>query len=120
MNGPPSTDRRNFFHLSVRISKRPLTKRNRKFENAVLTLKKSEWSEGVSTNIFFKLFVALRASSGVREMSMGTDTTWVGKKPLRRIGGMSDALAIAADLGFSVSAPPTQVPPDSSLGVFSL
>ncbi|KAL5865261.1 hypothetical protein ACOSQ3_002775 [Xanthoceras sorbifolium] len=41
-------------------------------------------------------------------MSMGSDTTWVGKKPLRRIGGMSDALSIAADLGFSVSAPPSQ------------
>ncbi|XVF31802.1 hypothetical protein REPUB_Repub17cG0024300 [Reevesia pubescens] len=41
-------------------------------------------------------------------MSMGSDTTWVGKKPLRRIGGMSDALSIAADLGFSVPAPPSQ------------
>ncbi|KAG8642241.1 hypothetical protein MANES_12G070000v8 [Manihot esculenta] len=41
-------------------------------------------------------------------MSMGTDTTWVGKKPLRRIGGMSDALSIAADLGFSVAPPPSQ------------
>ncbi|KAK0589964.1 hypothetical protein LWI29_020692 [Acer saccharum] len=41
-------------------------------------------------------------------MSMGSDTTWVGKKPLRRIGGMSDALSIASDLGFSVSAPPSQ------------
>eukprot|EP00250_Pteridium_aquilinum_P030199 c40831_g1_i1 orf=461-1396(-) len=30
------------------------------------------------------------------------DTAWVGKKPLRRLGGMADALAIAADLGFSV------------------
>ncbi|GLT28312.1 hypothetical protein SLA2020_032540 [Shorea laevis] len=41
-------------------------------------------------------------------MSMGSDTTWVGKKPLRRIGGMSDALSIAADLGFSVPPPPSQ------------
>ncbi|XP_022947042.1 AUGMIN subunit 2-like [Cucurbita moschata] len=41
-------------------------------------------------------------------MSMGGDTTWVGKKPLRRIGGMSDALSIAADLGFSVAPPPSQ------------
>nr|DAD24045.1 TPA_asm: hypothetical protein HUJ06_025508 [Nelumbo nucifera] len=40
-------------------------------------------------------------------MSMGSDTTWVGKKPLRRLGGMSDALSLAADLGFSVS-PPSQ------------
>ncbi|GLU04031.1 hypothetical protein SLE2022_211980 [Rubroshorea leprosula] len=37
---------------------------------------------------------------------MGSDTTWVGKKPLRRIGGMSYALSIAADLGFSVPLPP--------------
>jgi hypothetical protein len=42
-------------------------------------------------------------------MSMGNDTTWVGKKPIRRIGGMSDALSIAADLGFSVASPPSQV-----------
>ncbi|GLT94065.1 hypothetical protein SLE2022_118260 [Rubroshorea leprosula] len=41
-------------------------------------------------------------------MSMGSDTTWVGKKPLRRIGGMSDALSIAADLGFSVPPPSSQ------------
>ena len=46
-------------------------------------------------------------------MSMGSDSTWVGKKPLRRIGGMSDALSIASDLGFSVAAPPTQVKPQS-------
>lgn len=38
----------------------------------------------------------------------GGDTTWVGKKPLRRVGGMSDALSIAADLGFSVPPPPSQ------------
>lgn len=42
-------------------------------------------------------------------MSMGSDTSWVGKKPLRRLGGMSDALSIAADLGFSVNPPPSQV-----------
>ncbi|XWS30988.1 hypothetical protein CRYUN_Cryun23aG0039000 [Craigia yunnanensis] len=41
-------------------------------------------------------------------MSMGSDTTWVGRKPWRRIGGMSDALSIAADLGFSVPPPPSQ------------
>ncbi|KAG6748697.1 hypothetical protein POTOM_048629 [Populus tomentosa] len=41
-------------------------------------------------------------------MSMGSDTTWVGKKPIRRIGGMSDALSIAADLGFVVASPPSQ------------
>ncbi|CAA2934515.1 AUGMIN subunit 2 [Olea europaea subsp. europaea] len=41
-------------------------------------------------------------------MSMGSDTTWVGKKPLKRVGGMSDALSIAADLGFSVPPPPSQ------------
>ncbi|WCJ37496.1 AUGMIN subunit 2 [Euphorbia peplus] len=41
-------------------------------------------------------------------MSMGSDNTWVGRKPLRRIGGMSDALSIAADLGFSVAPLPSQ------------
>ncbi|CAL5336382.1 unnamed protein product [Camellia sinensis] len=40
-------------------------------------------------------------------MSMGSDTTWVSKKPLRRLGGMSDALSIASDLGFSLP-PPSQ------------
>lgn len=40
-------------------------------------------------------------------MSMGSDTSWVGRKPIRRIGGMSDALSIAADLGFSVAPPPS-------------
>ncbi|KAM7277094.1 hypothetical protein ACFE04_018960 [Oxalis oulophora] len=41
-------------------------------------------------------------------MSMGSsDSTWVGRKPIRRIGGMSDALSIAADLGFSVAPPPS-------------
>lgn len=39
---------------------------------------------------------------------MGSDTSWVGRKPIRRIGGMSDALSIAADLGFSVAPPPSQ------------
>ncbi|XP_042058758.1 AUGMIN subunit 2-like [Salvia splendens] len=43
-----------------------------------------------------------------RVMSMGGDTIWVGKKPLRRVGGMSDALSIAADLGFSFAPPPSQ------------
>ncbi|KAI3866698.1 hypothetical protein MKW92_048920 [Papaver armeniacum] len=41
-------------------------------------------------------------------MSMGNDSTWVGRKPTRRLGGMSDALSIAADLGFSVPPPPAQ------------
>ncbi|KAH7842604.1 hypothetical protein Vadar_007194 [Vaccinium darrowii] len=41
-------------------------------------------------------------------MSIGGDTTWVGRKPIRRLGGMSDALSIAADLGFSVPPPPSQ------------
>ncbi|KAF9622413.1 hypothetical protein IFM89_031216 [Coptis chinensis] len=41
-------------------------------------------------------------------MSLGSDTTWVGKKPLRRLGGMSDALSIASDLGFILPPPPTQ------------
>ncbi|EFJ17288.1 hypothetical protein SELMODRAFT_115170 [Selaginella moellendorffii] len=30
------------------------------------------------------------------------DMGWVGKKPLRRLGGMADALAIATELGYSV------------------
>lgn len=56
--------------------------------------------------------ISARPCLGWRKMSMGSDTgsTWVGKKPLRRIGGMSDALSIAADLGFSVAPPPSQVP----------
>ncbi|GLJ31491.1 hypothetical protein SUGI_0631950 [Cryptomeria japonica] len=32
----------------------------------------------------------------------GGDTAWVGKKPLKRLGGMADALQIASDLGFSL------------------
>lgn len=40
---------------------------------------------------------------------MGSDSTWVGRKPMRRLGGMSDALSIAAELGFSVPPPPSQV-----------
>lgn len=47
--------------------------------------------------------------SNSQEMSMGSDSTWVGRKPMRRIGGMSDALSIASDLGFSLSSPPSQV-----------
>ncbi|KAD6794428.1 hypothetical protein E3N88_05324 [Mikania micrantha] len=39
----------------------------------------------------------------------GSDSGWVGRKPLRRLGGMSDALSIAADLGFTVAPPPSQV-----------
>lgn len=38
----------------------------------------------------------------------GSDSSWVGRKPLRRLGGMSDALSIAAELGFSVAPPPSQ------------
>ncbi|CAN7115409.1 hypothetical protein BRARA_C01684 [Brassica rapa] len=41
-------------------------------------------------------------------MSMGSDSTWVGKKPIRRIGGFSDALSIASDLGYAVAPPPSQ------------
>ncbi|KAM0024498.1 putative cathepsin H [Helianthus debilis subsp. tardiflorus] len=36
----------------------------------------------------------------------GSDGSWVGRKLLRRLGGMSDALSIAANLGFSVAPPP--------------
>ncbi|KAF3626804.1 glycosyl hydrolase family 9 family protein [Capsicum annuum] len=41
-------------------------------------------------------------------MGSDTTTTWVGRKPMRRLGGMSDALSIAAELGFSVPPPPSQ------------
>ncbi|XP_048610808.1 AUGMIN subunit 2 isoform X2 [Brassica napus] len=41
-------------------------------------------------------------------MSMGSDSTWVGKKPIRRIGGLADALSIASDLGYAVAPPPNQ------------
>ena len=42
------------------------------------------------------------------KMSTGSDnsSSWVGKKPLRRVGCMSDALSIASDLGFHISSPP--------------
>lgn len=43
------------------------------------------------------------------KMSMASESSWVGRKPVKRIGGMSDALSIAADLGFSVSPAPSQV-----------
>lgn len=36
---------------------------------------------------------------------MGNESSWVGRKAVKRIGGMSDALSIAADLGFNVSSP---------------
>jgi HAUS augmin-like complex subunit 2 len=39
---------------------------------------------------------------------MVNESSWVGKKPLRRLGGMSDALSIAADLGFSIPPTPSQ------------
>ncbi|GAB2228747.1 hypothetical protein Droror1_Dr00022876 [Drosera rotundifolia] len=45
---------------------------------------------------------------------MTTTTSWVGKKPVRRVGGMSDALSIASDLGFRLSSPSPQPPPPSS------
>ncbi|XP_058110623.1 AUGMIN subunit 2 [Magnolia sinica] len=38
-------------------------------------------------------------------ISSNSDTSWVGKKPIRRLGGMADALSIATDLGFSVPPP---------------
>ncbi|CAL0300635.1 unnamed protein product [Lupinus luteus] len=49
-------------------------------------------------------------------MSMGNESNWVGKKPLRRIGGMSDALSIASDLGFSLSPLPPQEPLQNPTG----
>lgn len=38
-------------------------------------------------------------------MSVGGEPAWVGKKPPKRLGGMAEALSIAADLGFSMPAP---------------
>lgn len=38
---------------------------------------------------------------------MGSESSWVGRKAVKRIGGMSDALSIAADLGFSISPSPS-------------
>ncbi|GAB4845332.1 AUGMIN subunit 2 [Ancistrocladus abbreviatus] len=46
-----------------------------------------------------------RRSVGRAKMSTGSDTSWVGKKPIRRVGGMSDVLSIASELGFQVSHP---------------
>ncbi|PNX91815.1 hypothetical protein L195_g014940 [Trifolium pratense] len=40
-------------------------------------------------------------------MSMTNESSWVGRKAVKRIGGMSDALSIAADLGFTVSSTPS-------------
>ncbi|KAF6137020.1 hypothetical protein GIB67_030784 [Kingdonia uniflora] len=45
-------------------------------------------------------------------MSMGGDPTGVGKKLLRRLGGMSDALSIASNLGFSIPPPPSSTQED--------
>lgn len=43
-------------------------------------------------------------------MSMSSKSSWVGRKPVKRAGGMSDALSIATDLGYSVSTPSSKVP----------
>lgn len=42
-------------------------------------------------------------------MSAGGEPAWIGKKPPKRLGGMAEALSIAADLGFSIP-PPITVP----------
>ncbi|OIT18757.1 augmin subunit 2 [Nicotiana attenuata] len=39
-------------------------------------------------------------------MGSESNPTWVGRKPMRRLGGMSDALSIASELGFSLPTPP--------------
>jgi HAUS augmin-like complex subunit 2 len=52
--------------------------------------------------VFFS-FILL---SGLK-MSMTNESSWVGRKAVKRIGGMSDALSIAADLGFTVSSTPS-------------
>ncbi|KAI3681424.1 hypothetical protein L6452_36219 [Arctium lappa] len=38
----------------------------------------------------------------------GSDTSWVEERPMRQLGGMSEALSIAAHLGFPVRFPPSQ------------
>ncbi|KVH89284.1 hypothetical protein Ccrd_008729, partial [Cynara cardunculus var. scolymus] len=38
----------------------------------------------------------------------GSDSRWVEEKPTRQNGGMSDALSIAAHIGFPVLSPPSQ------------
>nr|GMD90857.1 AUGMIN subunit 2 [Ipomoea batatas] len=47
---------------------------------------------------------------------IGSESALVGRKPARRLGGMSDALSIAADIGFSVSPSPSQEEVKSLLG----
>ncbi|MCI04899.1 haus augmin-like complex subunit 2 [Trifolium medium] len=42
-------------------------------------------------------------------MLMSSKSSWVRRKPVKRIGGMSNALSIATHLGFSVSTPSPQV-----------
>ncbi|WJX20874.1 AUGMIN subunit 2 [Trifolium repens] len=39
---------------------------------------------------------------------MSSELSWVRRKPAKRTGGMSNALSIATDLGFSVSTPSSQ------------
>ncbi|KAK2404748.1 AUGMIN subunit [Trifolium repens] len=41
-------------------------------------------------------------------MLMSSELSWVRRKPAKRTGGMSYALSIATDLGFSVSTPSSQ------------
>jgi hypothetical protein len=44
---------------------------------------------------------------------------WVGKRPARRLGGMADALTMAADLGFPVPVCIHQIFPRSMFRFFS-
>lgn len=74
---------------------------------------RSDIHDDQANRVFIKC--SIQKIGGVRTITIemtsiqGSDSSWVGRKPLRRLGGMSDALSIAADLGFSVAPPPSQV-----------
>lgn len=73
---------------------------------------RSDIHDDQANRVFIKC--SIQKIGGVRTITIemtsiqGSDSSWVGRKPLRRLGGMSDALSIAADLGFSVAPPPSQ------------
>lgn len=48
------------------------------------------------------------ATSAPADANGNGAAAWVGKKPLKRLGGMADALAIASELGFPVPPPPQE------------
>ncbi|ONI18355.1 hypothetical protein PRUPE_3G211000 [Prunus persica] len=105
-NRPRNSGLKNGSYSSVHSAGQSSPCKGLNFFSALPSLKarrRKWWLEGQSN-----CWCSLKCVVGCVGMSMGSDSTWVGKKPLRRIGGMSDALSIASDLGFSVAAPPTQ------------